>query len=90
MSKERGFEKFKRINIDVQSSAPKTEIIKPKIRPTQQQLQDVKNLKKLFRGRALVTVCEEASCPNMIECFSKRIATFMIMGDKCTRRCAFL
>jgi lipoic acid synthetase len=37
----------------------------------------------------LVTVCEEASCPNIGECFGKGTATFMIMGDKCTRRCPF-
>jgi lipoic acid synthetase len=36
-----------------------------------------------------VTVCEEASCPNIGECFGKGTATFMIMGDKCTRRCPF-
>src|ERR1700730_10482300 len=37
----------------------------------------------------MVTVCEEASCPNLPECFSHGTATFMIMGDKCTRRCSF-
>ncbi|MEY3428200.1 MAG: Lipoyl synthase, partial [Pseudomonadota bacterium] len=41
------------------------------------------------RKNSLVTVCEEASCPNIGECFGKGTATFMIMGDKCTRRCPF-
>jgi len=49
----------------------------------------VQNLKNLLRENRLVTVCEEASCPNLSECFSHGIATFMIMGEKCTRRCAF-
>src|SRR3989338_10621174 len=49
----------------------------------------VYDLKKLLRENKLVTVCEEASCPNLPECFSHGIATFMIMGDKCTRRCSF-
>ena len=46
-------------------------------------------LKKLLRDNQLITVCEEASCPNLNECFSHGTATFMIMGDKCTRRCSF-
>ncbi len=46
-------------------------------------------LKKLLRERNLHTVCEEASCPNLGECFSQGTATFMIMGDLCTRRCPF-
>ena len=49
----------------------------------------IKALKKLLREQNLVTVCEEATCPNLHECFSKGTATFMIMGDKCTRRCSF-
>ena len=43
----------------------------------------------ILRANNLVTVCEEASCPNIGECFGKGTATFMIMGDKCTRRCPF-
>jgi lipoyl synthase len=45
--------------------------------------------KQIVKDNNLVTVCEEASCPNMGECWSKRHATFMIMGDTCTRACAF-
>jgi len=46
-------------------------------------------IKDILRKNKLVTVCEEASCPNIGECFGKGTATFMIMGDKCTRRCPF-
>jgi lipoyl synthase len=46
-------------------------------------------IKDILRKNSLVTVCEEASCPNIGECFGKGTATFMIMGDKCTRRCPF-
>ena len=46
-------------------------------------------IKQLLRERNLHSVCEEASCPNIGECFSKGTATFMIMGDICTRRCPF-
>ena len=44
---------------------------------------------KIVRDNGLVTVCEEAGCPNIGECWSKKHATFMIMGDTCTRACAF-
>jgi lipoyl synthase len=46
-------------------------------------------IKAILRENKLNTVCEEASCPNIGECFGKGTATFMIMGDKCTRRCPF-
>ncbi len=49
----------------------------------------VDKLKAMLRASQLVTVCEEASCPNIHECFSKGTATFMILGEVCTRRCAF-
>ena len=45
--------------------------------------------KKIVNNNNLVTVCQEANCPNITECWSKRHATFMIMGDICTRACAF-
>jgi len=47
------------------------------------------NTKKIIRKKNLHTVCEEANCPNISECWSKKHATFMIMGDICTRACAF-
>ena len=49
----------------------------------------VQELKAKLRQRELVTVCEEATCPNIHECFSKGTATFMILGEVCTRRCSF-
>lgn len=50
---------------------------------------EVDRIKKLLRKSGLSTVCEEANCPNLSECFSGGTATFMIMGDICTRRCPF-
>lgn len=44
---------------------------------------------KIVKEHGLITVCEEASCPNIGECWDKKHATFMIMGDTCTRACAF-
>jgi len=49
----------------------------------------VANLKSRLRDNRLVTVCEEATCPNIHECFHKGTATFMILGEICTRRCSF-
>jgi lipoic acid synthetase len=49
----------------------------------------VQQLKSKLRENSLVTVCEEASCPNIHECFSHGTATFMILGEVCTRRCSF-
>jgi lipoic acid synthetase len=46
-------------------------------------------LKGIMRGRSLHTVCEEAMCPNIGECWEEREATFLILGDRCTRRCGF-
>jgi lipoic acid synthetase len=46
-------------------------------------------LKRVMRDRDLHTVCEEASCPNIYECWAEREATFLILGDRCTRRCGF-
>ena len=51
--------------------------------------QKVNQLKKTLRGQNLFTVCEEAQCPNLNECFNHGTATFMIMGQICTRRCPF-
>lgn len=54
--------------------------------PSSQTFYDVK---RILREHGLHTVCEEASCPNIGECFGKGTATFMILGDLCTRRCPF-
>lgn len=53
------------------------------------QPDEVTDIKRILRNRGLHSVCEEAACPNLTECFSKRTATFMILGDVCTRRCPF-
>lgn len=51
--------------------------------------QEVKELRKTMRSKTLHTVCEEAKCPNLHECWANRTATFMILGDICTRACRF-
>ena len=86
--KLRGAEKVARIPIKVVPS----EKVKRKpswIRAKAPTTTEVKRLKKVLREQKLVTVCEEAACPNLGECFTKGTATFMIMGDICTRRCPF-
>ena len=87
-SKQRGAEKLARIPIKVvQEEYPQK---KPDwIRIQAKNTEVVEKLKAVMREHRLVTVCEEASCPNLYECFNQGTATFMIMGDKCTRRCAF-
>lgn len=86
--KERGAEKLSKIPIRI--APQQTALRKPDwIRIRIPQSSAVNDLKQILRENKLHTVCEEASCPNLNECFSKGTATFMIMGDKCTRRCAF-
>lgn len=48
-----------------------------------------RDLAGLFRGKSLHTVCEEAMCPNIGECWGRGTATFLLMGDTCTRSCGF-
>lgn len=86
--KQRGAEKLARIPVKIEptiSPLRKPDWIRVRIPASPA----VANLKQILRDNKLVTVCEEASCPNLPECFSKGTATFMIMGDKCTRRCSF-
>lgn len=87
-SKQRGQEKFARMRIKIE---PTTEFKKKPdwLRIKAPSNPKVAALKNLLREHKLHSVCEEASCPNLSECFSHGTATFMIMGDKCTRRCAF-
>ena len=59
------------------------------IREKKLNLQELHELKTLFRSQSLVTVCEELACPNRSECFSRGTATFMILGDVCTRACRY-
>ena len=86
--KLRGAEKVARIPIKV---VPSTKVKrKPSwIRAKAPTTKEVIRLKEVLRNQKLVTVCEEAACPNLGECFTKGTATFMIMGDICTRRCPF-
>jgi len=86
--KQKGQAKMARIPIKIEPT--ETPLTKPdwiRIRATHSN--EVAHLKTLLREHKLHTVCEEASCPNLNECFSHGTATFMIMGDKCTRRCTF-
>jgi lipoyl synthase len=86
--KQRGAEKMARIPVKIEPS----ERIERKpdwIRVRAPAGPAVQRLKKVLREQALHTVCEEAACPNLGECFNHGTATFMIMGDICTRRCPF-
>ncbi len=85
--KNRGGEKVAAIPVKIVSQPVqrKPEWIKMQL-PTSQRYQEIK---QVLRENNLHTVCEEASCPNIGECFSGGTATFMILGDICTRRCPF-
>jgi len=74
-----------KINKPINPIKKKPDWIRSKIVDTQVFFQT----KKVVNQNNLVTVCQEANCPNITECWSKRHATFMIMGDTCTRACAF-
>lgn len=85
---QRGAEKLSRIPVKVK---PTDEVLrKPSwIRARPPSGKNVNQIRKILRDRKLSSVCEEAACPNLGECFSHGTATFMIMGDICTRRCPF-
>lgn len=86
--KHKGRAKTARIPIKIvplDEKLKKPDWIRAKL-PTGGQFQEIKDI---LRTQKLHTVCEEATCPNIGECFSKGTATFMIMGDICTRRCPF-
>ena len=86
--KLRGLEKVRRIPVKVIPS--ETLLRKPDwIRVRLSADPEVARIKGILRERKLASVCEEASCPNLPECFSHGTATFMIMGEICTRRCPF-
>ncbi len=85
---QRGAAKTARIPIKVEATG--TPLRKPAwIRARSPAGPEIQRLKKVLRDNRLYTVCEEASCPNLGECFAQGTATFMIMGDICTRRCPF-
>ena len=87
--KQKAHAKLARIPIKVEQGVPvlkKPDWIRVKAGSANSRFYEIKNI---LREHKLHTVCEEASCPNIGECFGKGTATFMIMGDKCTRRCPF-
>jgi lipoyl synthase len=86
--KQKGAGKTSRIPIKIvrAEKLPKPDWIRVKAGSPSTRFYEIKDI---LRANKLVTVCEEASCPNIGECFGKGTATFMIMGDKCTRRCPF-
>jgi lipoic acid synthetase len=87
-SHQRNTEKLARIPIKVE--VPETVLRKPDwIRIKLSASDDITRIKQIMRERNLHSVCEEAACPNLAECFQHGTATFMIMGDLCTRRCPF-
>jgi lipoic acid synthetase len=84
----KGESKTARIPIKIEPTV--TPLRKPKwIRGRSHNAPEVQRLKSMLREQQLHTVCEEAACPNLGECFAHGTATFMIMGDICTRRCPF-
>ena len=88
-AKQKAGAKLSRIPVKVQNTGPalkKPEWIRVKAGSPSTRFYEIKDI---LRKNNLVTVCEEASCPNIGECFGHGTATFMIMGDKCTRRCPF-
>ena len=88
-AKQKAGAKLSRIPVKVEHSGPalkKPEWIRVKAASSNSRFYEIKDI---LRQNKLVTVCEEASCPNIGECFGHGTATFMIMGDKCTRRCPF-
>lgn len=84
---QRGTDKIRRIPVNVAPTVPMRK--PPWIRAASPTHPEVGRLKTLLRAHRLNTVCEEASCPNLGECFRHGTATFMIMGRLCTRRCPF-
>src|SRR3954470_5654866 len=86
--KEKGAKKTARIPIKI---IPREALAKPAWIRVRAAMPDSRfhDIKRILREQRLHTVCEEASCPNIAECFGKGTATFMILGDICTRRCPF-
>lgn len=88
--KLRGDAKTARIPVKIVPQVKDNILRKPNwIRASFPGSSEVVELKKILRKNKLFTVCEEAACPNLGECFKKGTATFLVMGDICTRRCPF-
>jgi len=66
-----------------------TSRLPPWLRRSKRDLVSLRQMKKKLRNRSLHTVCEAARCPNIVECFARPTATFLLMGDVCTRDCRF-
>lgn len=74
----------------MKESAAKSKVGKPKwLRRSLPTGPEYENIRKLLSKRELTTVCREAKCPNQFECYGKGTATFMILGERCTRNCRF-
>jgi lipoic acid synthetase len=86
--KEKGQRKTARIPVKIvpREALPKPAWIRVRAASPNSRFYEIKDI---LRAQQLHTVCEEASCPNIAECFGKGTATFMILGDICTRRCPF-
>jgi lipoic acid synthetase len=89
---ERAMSKLSKIPVKIDNSnqekLAKPDWIRTRL-PIGPQAEKARKLTELLKSQALVTVCHEAACPNLPECYSHGTATFMIMGDLCTRRCSF-
>lgn len=89
-TREKGAAKTARNPVKIVPQSPGEVLRKPSwIRVRSSNSQEFYEVKRILREQKLHTVCEEASCPNIGECFGKGTATFMILGDLCTRRCPF-
>ncbi len=86
--KQTAQQKISRIPIQPATNAP---VLRkpPWLRVQLRHASPVRRMREILRAQSLRTVCEEASCPNLPECYGQGTATFMILGDLCTRRCPF-
>src|SRR5215217_9260882 len=89
-TREKGAAKTARNPVKIVPQSPGEVLRKPSwIRVRSSNSEEFYEVKRILREQKLHTVCEEASCPNIGECFGKGTATFMVLGDLCTRRCPF-
>src|SRR6188508_2081784 len=89
-NREKGAAKTARNPVKIVPQSPDEVLRKPSwIRVRSSNSEEFYEVKRILREQRLHTVCEEATCPNIGECFGKGTATFMILGDLCTRRCPF-
>jgi lipoyl synthase len=79
----------KPLRLEVRNASTPIEKKPPWIRTTARMGPEYRELHELVKSQGLHTVCQEAGCPNIFECWEEREATFLILGDRCTRRCGF-